>query len=235
MQTLQVLYQMPHFRDWQIKKHSWSCSAGVWLSVTWYNDSTLLIWFSDKVIFSSISGTGLSVCDYESIQLSKLRKQGSHSQSQGGIMTATSSTTKATKCWPPEWRSESSQLQVVLVGPRHPGPCPRPHSLLILTLMLAGWLCFSEINRVRVSLFHHQNKKDLCLPEPLGPVVTLQEKLFVPIKDHPDVSPCRDVAFIKVTSLLYCSCKIGGRDFFKKRINTCTKDENFTFLLTCIL
>lgn len=61
-------------------------------------DSTLLIWFSVKVIFSSISGTGLSVYDYESIQLSKLRKPGSHSQSQGGIMTATSSTTKATKC-----------------------------------------------------------------------------------------------------------------------------------------
>ncbi|XP_076466461.1 KH domain-containing RNA-binding protein QKI-like isoform X1 [Babylonia areolata] len=43
-----------------------------------------------------------------------------------------------------------------------------------------------EINRVRVSLFHHQNKKDLCLPEPLGPVVTLQEKLYVPVKEHPD-------------------------------------------------
>ncbi|XP_070190626.1 KH domain-containing RNA-binding protein QKI-like isoform X6 [Littorina saxatilis] len=43
-----------------------------------------------------------------------------------------------------------------------------------------------EINRVRVSLFHHQSKKDLCLPEALGPAVTLQEKLFVPVKDHPD-------------------------------------------------
>ncbi|GFR63900.1 protein quaking-B [Elysia marginata] len=44
-----------------------------------------------------------------------------------------------------------------------------------------------EINRVRLTLFHHQSKRDvLDLPEPLGPVVQLQEKLFVPVKEHPD-------------------------------------------------
>ncbi|RUS87565.1 hypothetical protein EGW08_004671 [Elysia chlorotica] len=44
-----------------------------------------------------------------------------------------------------------------------------------------------EINRVRLSLFHHQGKRDvLDLPEPLGPVVQLQEKLYVPVKEYPD-------------------------------------------------
>ncbi|BFZ25193.1 hypothetical protein BsWGS_28232 [Bradybaena similaris] len=44
-----------------------------------------------------------------------------------------------------------------------------------------------EINRVRLSLFHHQGKRDsLDLPEPTGPVVQLQTKLFVPVKEHPD-------------------------------------------------
>ncbi|XP_067675223.1 protein quaking-A-like isoform X1 [Haliotis asinina] len=44
-----------------------------------------------------------------------------------------------------------------------------------------------EINRVRVALFHHKGNRDpLDLPEPVGPVVTLTEKLFVPAKDHPD-------------------------------------------------
>ncbi|KAK0052617.1 protein quaking-like isoform X3 [Biomphalaria pfeifferi] len=44
-----------------------------------------------------------------------------------------------------------------------------------------------EINRVRLSLFHHQCKRDILdLPEPQGPVVQLQEKLFVPVKEYPD-------------------------------------------------
>ncbi|XP_005100976.2 protein quaking-B [Aplysia californica] len=44
-----------------------------------------------------------------------------------------------------------------------------------------------EINRVRLSLFHHQGKREtMDLPEPIGPVVQLQEKLFVPVKEYPD-------------------------------------------------
>ncbi|XP_059177827.1 KH domain-containing RNA-binding protein QKI-like isoform X7 [Physella acuta] len=44
-----------------------------------------------------------------------------------------------------------------------------------------------EINRVRLSLFHHQGKRDvLDLPDAVGPVVQLQEKLFVPVKEYPD-------------------------------------------------
>ncbi|XP_076445034.1 KH domain-containing RNA-binding protein qki.L-like isoform X3 [Babylonia areolata] len=50
----------------------------------------------------------------------------------------------------------------------------------------ADKLLDEEINRVRLTLFHHQEKSKLCLPEPIGPTVSLQEKLFVPVKEHPD-------------------------------------------------
>jgi len=47
----------------------------------------------------------------------------------------------------------------------------------------------AEVNRVRGNLFHLNSAKDhMMLPDPVGPVLTLQEKLFVPVKDHPDVS-----------------------------------------------
>ena len=62
--------------------------------------------------------------------------------------------------------------------------------------------CFlSEINKVRGNLFHFAtNKEPLSLPEPVGPVVTLSEKLYVPIKDYPDVSiHCVHVARILTT------------------------------------
>lgn len=32
------------------------------------------------------------------------------------------------------------------------------------------------------------DKHPLELPEPVGPIVHLQEKLFVPVKEYPDVS-----------------------------------------------
>ncbi|XP_033740786.1 protein quaking-A-like isoform X1 [Pecten maximus] len=45
-----------------------------------------------------------------------------------------------------------------------------------------------EINRVRLQLFHHKgsNRDPLPLPEVQGPTVTLSEKLYVPVKEHPD-------------------------------------------------
>ncbi|XP_052810086.1 KH domain-containing RNA-binding protein qki.L-like isoform X2 [Mya arenaria] len=45
-----------------------------------------------------------------------------------------------------------------------------------------------EINRVRLCLFHNKStaREPLNLPDTQGPVVTLQEKLFVPVKEHPD-------------------------------------------------
>ena len=40
-----------------------------------------------------------------------------------------------------------------------------------------------------MSLFHSNRSKDaVSLPEGQGPIVTLSEKLFVPVKEHPDVS-----------------------------------------------
>ena len=53
---------------------------------------------------------------------------------------------------------------------------------------------FAEINRVRSSLFYNQNKKELSLPDAQGPAVNLQEKLYVPVKEHPDVSQLTGMA-----------------------------------------
>ncbi len=45
-----------------------------------------------------------------------------------------------------------------------------------------------EINRVRVNLFQLGTKEAVSLPEPTGPNIQLTEKLYVPVKDHPEVS-----------------------------------------------
>ena len=145
------------------------------------SSSKLLISFSLKIIVST--GTGLSVWINTTFNTLKSR-----------VLRAVH---EPTWWWSPRQQSAVRQRSLSTMGwwASETGP-PLPCSGIDFDtfLILAGWLCFSEINRVRVSLFHHQNKKDLCLPEPLGPVVTLQEKLFVPIKDHPDVSPSRALA-----------------------------------------
>lgn len=64
-------------------------------------------------------------------------------------------------------------------------------SLFILAVVLLLFLSFlTEIAKVRASLFQiNGTKKDpLVLPEGEGPPTTLTEKVFVPVKDHPDVS-----------------------------------------------
>lgn len=53
--------------------------------------------------------------------------------------------------------------------------------------------CLSEINRVRKDMYSDTvnglvDRHPLELPEPIGPIVHLQEKLFVPVKEYPDVS-----------------------------------------------
>lgn len=53
--------------------------------------------------------------------------------------------------------------------------------------------CVSEINRVRKDMYNDTvsglvDKHPLELPEAHGPIVHLQEKLFVPVKEYPDVS-----------------------------------------------
>lgn len=49
---------------------------------------------------------------------------------------------------------------------------------------------FSEIAKVRASLFQINGvqKEPLTLPDPDGQAVTLNEKVYVPVKEHPDVS-----------------------------------------------
>jgi len=61
------------------------------------------------------------------------------------------------------------------------------------SMVLMGFVlsfCVTEISRVRGSLFHLSGVKSepLELPEACGPVVTLSEKVYVPVKEHPDVS-----------------------------------------------
>ncbi|XP_064616701.1 protein quaking-B-like isoform X2 [Liolophura sinensis] len=45
-----------------------------------------------------------------------------------------------------------------------------------------------EINRVRITLFHNKgsDRPLLSLPDPVGPTITLSEKVFVPVKEFPD-------------------------------------------------
>lgn len=48
----------------------------------------------------------------------------------------------------------------------------------------------SEIARVRANLFqiNGMKKEPLVLPDAQGPPTTITEKVYVPVKDHPDVS-----------------------------------------------
>ena len=53
----------------------------------------------------------------------------------------------------------------------------------------APCLPVSEIAKIRGSLFQISgNAKPEALPEPQGTVVTLTEKVYVPVREHPDVS-----------------------------------------------
>lgn len=45
-------------------------------------------------------------------------------------------------------------------------------------------------------------KKPLTLPDEEGPKVTLTEKLFVPVKEHPDVSASRECFSHKGSSVV---------------------------------
>jgi hypothetical protein len=61
-------------------------------------------------------------------------------------------------------------------------------------LNLFIYYCFfgfvSEIGKVRGNLFQINGKKNepLVLPDATGAPVSLSEKVYVPLKDHPDVS-----------------------------------------------
>ena len=87
---------------------------------------------------------------------------------------------------------------------------------LCLCLPQCTRLCVSEINRVRKDMYSDTvnglvDRHPLELPEPMGPIVHLQEKLFVPVKEYPDVSSC----FTHLTwQQLYHSANIIGVFFF---------------------
>lgn len=51
-------------------------------------------------------------------------------------------------------------------------------------------VCFSEIGKVRGNLFQINGKKNdpLVLPDGVGPPATLSEKVYVPIKEYPEVT-----------------------------------------------
>ncbi len=55
------------------------------------------------------------------------------------------------------------------------------------------FLFVSEISRVRKDMYNDTlngstEKRSSELPDAVGPIVQLQEKLFVPVKEYPDVS-----------------------------------------------
>lgn len=56
--------------------------------------------------------------------------------------------------------------------------------------MLVFFNFLLEIAKVRASLFQINGvqKEPLTLPDPDGQAVTLNEKVYVPVKEHPDVS-----------------------------------------------
>jgi protein quaking len=60
---------------------------------------------------------------------------------------------------------------------------------------------FSEIGKVRGNLFQINGKKNepLVLPDAAGASITLSEKVYVPIKEFPDVS----LTFTQSTNTLF--------------------------------
>lgn len=64
---------------------------------------------------------------------------------------------------------------------------------------------FTEIAKVRASLFQINGvkKEPLVLPEPEGMVTTLTEKVYVPVKEHPDVSSKLISAMVAIDSTVY--------------------------------
>lgn len=57
-------------------------------------------------------------------------------------------------------------------------------------MLFCCFLFIAEIARVRASLFQINGvkKEPLNLPDPEGPTVSLNEKVYVPVREHPDVS-----------------------------------------------
>lgn len=64
--------------------------------------------------------------------------------------------------------------------------------LCVLTCFV-DMLCVSEISRVRKDMYNdtlNGSERSSELPDAVGPTIQLQEKLYVPVKEFPDVSVC---------------------------------------------
>jgi len=62
------------------------------------------------------------------------------------------------------------------------------------------WCDCAEISRVRGSVLSFSGDSDaLELPEPVGPTVTLSEKLTIPVKEHPEVKAQRPSSLLMDT------------------------------------
>lgn len=74
--------------------------------------------------------------------------------------------------------------------------CPETLCMLLLfgiNMLCVNVLCVSEISRVRKDMYIdtlNGSERISELPDAIGPNVQLQEKLYVPTKEHPDVSVC---------------------------------------------
>lgn len=66
-------------------------------------------------------------------------------------------------------------------------------------MILFGMNFFLEINRVRVAIFQCEfTGEPLQLPEPMGEVTVHQKKVFVPVKQYPEVTLESSTAIIFV-------------------------------------
>jgi hypothetical protein len=63
-------------------------------------------------------------------------------------------------------------------------------SLIFVYMCNVVIVSLTEIGKVRGNLFQINGgvKEPLNLPEPSGETVSLSEKVYVPVKEHPDVS-----------------------------------------------
>lgn len=61
---------------------------------------------------------------------------------------------------------------------------------IFILIFCLFFFIFAEISKVRASLFQINGvrKEPLELPEPDGQTLTMNEKVYVPVKEHPDVS-----------------------------------------------
>lgn len=97
-------------------------------------------------------------------------------------------------------------------------------------------LLLTEISRVRKDMYNDTlngstEKRSAELPDALGPIVQLQEKLYVPVKEYPDVSmfvvllifSCITQYAIKIT-FIFISC-------FKSAMYEIGNGSNFMWLI----